>query len=134
VVIKISHTKALNIYYSGQVVSGNTNYITVKCSDWTDDKWTVSLTLVMNTSDRNTLFDNITPGAYRQLFEVLADKYFADTTFTSGNTLILNPVSGSKLHDMYDDTTIAVKSIDDYPTGSKNPNDIWGVKLVGVKL
>lgn len=125
-------SKHLKVYYSGQADDvTNDQFIEVWCSDWQDTHWEVSLELTgMRPSERNDIVDNITPGATSNQFTILGEKHFIDSTYASGNTLILDPVDGTGLGTMHSTTTIAVKSWSDEFINHK----VLNAKLTGVIL
>ena len=47
--------------------------------------------------DLQTLVSNITPGACRELFQIMGRKYFFDTTWQANNTIKLKPNIYTKL-------------------------------------
>lgn len=119
----------LDVYISGTKDSGNR--VTCWCSNWVDNHWEIQVEFTqVLPSERNTILDNIVPGAYTMQYNVLGDKHFVDTTYAYGNTLIISPVSGTNLYDMYDEVTIAVTSWED---GFLN-RDYQYIKIEGVVL
>lgn len=103
----------LDIYVSGSKASGNA--VRVWCNNWTDTKWGVTIELTTTWDNRDTLFDNTLPGFVSERDLGLGQKQYVDTTYSSGNSLILSPVSGNGIYDMYDETTIVVRNIEDSP-------------------
>lgn len=108
----------LDIYVSGSKASGNA--VRVWCNDWKDSKWEVTIELTTTWDNRNDLFDNTIPGFVSERDMGLGNRTFVDTTYSSGNSLILSPVSGCGLYDMYDEVSIVVRSIEDNPLNSTN--------------
>jgi hypothetical protein len=121
-------TGNINIYVSGSKDAANK--VTAWCNNWEDTKWEVTIELTMSWSDRNILFDNTKPGFVSQRDLGLGQREYVDTTYASGNTLIIDPVSGYGLDNMYDEITIAVRNIEDEPINK----DYIVIKIMGAKL
>lgn len=119
----------LDVYVSGTKDAGNK--VSMWCSTWIDNHWEIQVEFTKVTpTERNTLLDNIVPGAYTMQYNVLGEKHFVDTTYASGNTLIISPVSGTHLYDMFDEVTISVKRWEDR---FDTPNYQY-IKIEGVVL
>ena len=114
----------LKIIYSGS------SYIQVPCSRWDEDGWNVSLEFIASSSNRNTLLNNIVPGAVGELYNILGTPKYIDTTYNSGNTLWLTPILGTSLYSLRDSTKIAVKRYSD----TLLRWDLYKIKIDGVKL
>jgi len=97
------------------------------CTRWDEGNWDLSLEGMFNASDRNYLFDNVTPGATKEQFTILGTKIFIDTTYTSSNSLIIEPQGGFGISSIRKNRVIAVKSISDNFVN----NSIYSVKIEG---
>jgi len=97
---------------------------------WTEGNWDVVCETFVDTCDRNYLFDNVTPGAQRELYNILGTPYYKDTTFTSSNTLIYEPIHGYGLSSLREKHSIVVKSISDTFINK----DVFGIKIEGNRL
>ena len=89
------------------------NYIDCWCTRFDEDNWGGTIETFMGSGSRNFLFNNVTPGAVRELYNILGTPKFIDTTYESGNTLIISPISGYGLSSLREERTVAVKSISD---------------------
>jgi len=96
------------------------------------DKKNVIIETFLDSSQRNTLFSNITPGLVRELYSVLGVTKFVDGTFRKKNTLFLEPQSGYGLSGIRSGKSVAVKSASDViiPGGS----GYFNVKLECIQL
>lgn len=117
----------LNIYYD-LTESPPASKITCWCTQWKRDGQEVTITTFLNSSDKDTLFDNLRPGAVKELYNVLGEKCFVDTTWQDINTLKIEAVTGKRLDDMYRDVKIGVKSLSYEPI---NPY-WWTIKIIGI--
>ena len=117
---------SLRLYYSGNNYPNN--YIDCWCKRWDEGNWDVTIELPLGSGARDELFQYVTPGSYRDLFEnnVLGYHYFIDSTFSASmNTLILEPRDGFGLSGLREKRTIVVKNISD---------TIMTPKLLNVKI
>ena len=119
---------SLRIYYSCN--SYPTNYVECWCSRWDEGNWDVTIETFLGSSNRNNIFANVTPGAVRELYNILGTPNYIDTTYSSGNTLILEPQHGYGLSSLREKRTIGVKNISDT---FLNPN-YFGCKIEGMRL
>jgi len=104
----------------------------IRCwnSRWDEDNYNVIMETFVDACDRNFLFRNVTPGAYRELYKILGKPTFIDTTYSSGNTLILEPIYGYGLSSLREKRTVAVRNISDtFVTPNK-----FGIKVEGIRL
>jgi len=122
--------KNLRIYYSCNQYPNY--YLDCICTEWTEANYQVSISAIMTSTQRNTLYANVVPGAIRELTNILGTPYYIDTTYSSGNTLILSPIDGTGLADLRESRTIGVKSISDSPL--KGPSGKLLVKIDGIRL
>ncbi len=100
------------------------------CGRWDEGNWDVQVETILNASDRNFLFQNVTPGAVRELYNILGTPKYIDTTYSSSNTLILEPISGYGLSSLRQRRIIGVKSIGD----TFFNKEIFSVKIDGMRL
>jgi len=99
------------IYYSCN--NYPTNYFYAPITRWTEGNFDLTIEFFAGSSNRNIIFDNIIPGAQTELFNILGTPYYKDTTYSSGNTLILEPNYGYGLSGLRERRVVAVKSISD---------------------
>jgi len=102
----------------------------VKCSRWDEEEHEVIVEFITDKDSRDNLLDNITPGAVAKQYDILGEPKFVDTTYSSGNTIFLTPVSGSGLYSLRPRTKIAVKN---YSETLLTP-DTFKIKIRGIKL
>lgn len=118
----------LRIYYSCN--SYPNNYIDCWCTRWDENNWGLVAETFLGSSNRDNLFANVTPGAVRELYNILGTPKYIDTTYTSGNTIILEPQHGYGLSSLREKRMIGVKNISDrFITRDK-----LGVKIEGIRL
>lgn len=115
----------LRIYYSCN--NYPINYIDCWCTRWDENNYDITIETFLTSGARNALYSNLRPGAVREAYKILGEPTFIDTTYSSGNTLILSPLSGYNLSGLRETRTIAVKSISD----SFITNTRFGVKIEG---
>lgn len=104
----------------------------IKCwnTRWDEGNWDLTVETFLDVGDRNFLFRNVVPGAYRELYNILGTPKYIDTTYSSSNTLILEPISGYGISSLREKRTIAVKNIAD----TFIVRDKFGVKIEGIRL
>lgn len=100
------------------------------CSRWDEDNWNVTIEIVANKETRDTLLGNITPGAVAELYTILGEPKFIDTTFSSGNTIWIIPKVKSGLIYLREPTKIAVKRYSE----TMLRWDLFKIKIEGVRL
>lgn len=83
------------------------------CSRWDEGNWDGSFEFIMDPCDRNFIFPRVTPGAVRELYNILGTPEFIDTTYTSSNTLIVEPIAGCGVSSLRSRRVIGVKNISD---------------------
>jgi len=105
-------------------------YIECPIKRWDEGNWDLVIETFLGSSNRNTLFANVTPGAVRELYNILGTPNFIDTTYTSGNTLIFEPQHGYGLSSLREKRMIGVKSISDTFI---NP-EYFNIKIEGYRL
>jgi len=119
---------SMRIYYSCN--NYPSNYIDCWCTRWDESNWDVTIETILHTGARNVLFRNLKPGSVRELMNILGTPYFIDTTYESGNTLIIEPISGYGLSGLRQRRTIGIKSISDTFLN----NNLFNVKIEGKRL
>jgi len=97
---------------------------------WDEGNWDVTVETFMNARDRNFLFGNVTPGAVRELYNILGTPKFIDTTYKSGNTLIYEPISGYGVSSLRQRRTIGIKNIQD----TFLTRNLFSIKIEGNRL
>jgi len=102
----------------------------VWCSRWDEDNWRATVEIVSDKWQRDLLVQNTTPGAVAELYNILGEPKYWDTTFTSGNTLFLYPNKTRPIAQLRDPVKVAVKS---YKERMLTPNKFY-IKLDLVKL
>ena len=102
---------SLRIYYSCNQYPAN--YVDCWASRWDESNYDVIIEAWMGSGARNALFHNLKPGAVRELYKVLGKPTFIDSTYSSGNTLILQPLASYGLSSLREKRTVAVKNISD---------------------
>lgn len=80
------------IYYSGNAYP--TYYENVPIHRWDEDNWGGTIEFSCESGARDNIFNNIVPGAVRELYNILGTPHYIDTTYESGNTLIFEPIYG----------------------------------------
>jgi len=100
------------------------------CLRWDEENWNVILEVVMRSSHRDALLQNITPGAVAELYNILGEPKYIDTTYNSGNTLWVYPLSGTGLFDLREPVKIAVKNYSEHLLR----DGTFRIKIEGVKL
>ncbi len=104
-------SKNMNIYYScNSYPSYSSN---VWCTRWDESGYSVTTEFIIESGARNTIYENIVPGATRELYNILGKPKYIDTTYDSGNTLRICPISGYGLSSLREERIIAVKSYSD---------------------
>ena len=77
------------------------------------------------------MFSHIVPGAVKELYNILGTPKYIDSTFSSGNTLILEPQHDYGISSIREKRTIGVKNITDWIIPHTNK---IGVKIEGIRL
>jgi hypothetical protein len=89
------------------------NFIKCWCTRWDENDYTVSVETFLGSANRNLLFSHITPGLYRELYNVLGKPKYIDGTFRKANTLWLEPVGGYGLSGLRKSRLVTVKNASD---------------------
>ena len=124
-------SKDMFIYYRLDATPpGDEEHLNCWCSCWNRNNYELTIETTLNNTERDLLFDNVYPGAVTELFDVLGEKYFVDTTWQDKNSLILQQVSTFHLKEMHRKTKVAVKSI-----SYENLNRWhWRIKIICIIL
>ena len=112
----------LRIYVSGG------SYIECPCARWDEENYSVTIETYLTKSQRDTLRNNIRPGAVAELYRILGKPVYYDTSFGM-NTITVAPISGTQLANMHSEVTLYVKN---YAERITDAND-FHVKIVGYK-
>jgi len=72
----------------------------------------------------------VTPGACRELYNILDLPKFIDSTYTSSNTLRFSPNAAFNISSIRETRTVAVKNIQD----SFLTNDLYSMKIESVRI
>ena len=118
---------------SGNAIGGpvwTNNPVGCMCSNWKESNYDVTIETFLDASDRGYLFDNLIPGAIKQVYTILGQPHFADLSYSSGNSIIASPIIGSNLADMYSEKVIICKHLTDVPINTK----LFHIKLDGVRI
>jgi len=97
---------------------------------WDESNYNVIIETFVDACDRNLLFRNVTPGANREIYNILGTPKYIDTTYNSGNTLIFEPISNYGVSSVRHKRIVAVKNISDTFINYET----FGVKIEGVRL
>jgi len=118
--------------YDGTINGADWDEREVRCwnSRWDESNWDVVIETFIDASDRNFIFRNVTPGATRELYNILGTPKYIDTTYTSSNTIIFEPISGYGVSSLRQKRTIAIKNISDTFV-NKNT---FRIKIEGVRI
>jgi len=119
---------SLRIYYScNQYPQYSSN---VWCTRWSEDKYSVTLEYMAESGTRNNIYNNITPGATRELYNILGKPKYIDTTYNSANTLIVSPIHGYGLSSLREERMISVRNY----TDSFLTNKLFTCKIEGFRI
>lgn len=108
----------LRIYYSGSA------YFNCPCSRWDVENYSIIVEIILDKDKRDKLYNNIRPGAVKELFRILGRPVYYDTSFGK-NLIKLAPISGTRLYLMHSPQDVYVRS---YSETILNSND-YAVKL-----
>ncbi len=115
-------------------VNGNSVFTerSLRCwgTRWDEDNWGVTIETFMDPCDRNILCDNIVPGAVAEQYNILDTPHYVDMTYSSGNTLIIDPVGSTGLDSLRNERVIGVKSY----TDTFLTKDYLSIKIEGKRL
>jgi len=119
---------SLRIYYSCNAYPHY--YIDCWCKRFDVSNYDVTIETFLSPGARNQLFQSVTPGAVRELYNILGKPKYIDTTYSSGNTLRLEPIGN--LTNLENEMIIAVKSISDSPIAGSSKK--FNIKIEGKRL
>jgi len=106
----IADGPALRIYMPSQNAD---NFIQCWCTRWDESNYSISLETFLGSANRNLLFAHVVPGAVRELYNILGQPKFIDTTYSKSNTLWLEPLSGYGLSGVREGREVVCKNISD---------------------
>jgi len=106
------------------------NNITCWGTRWDEGNWDVAIETFVTAQDRDMIAGNVTPGAVRELYNVLGTPNYIDTTYASSNTIKFIPRDGYGISGLREDRLIGVKS---YTDTFINP-EYFHIKIEGVRL
>ena len=120
-----------NLYGAGsaKLIYSGSSYFYFYPTRWDEDNWSVVIETFLTDVHRDLLFANVVPGAVAELYNILGRPKYIDTTYNSGNTLIIVPYLPS-ISGLRKTRRIAVKSISDTFI---NPST-YRVKIEGLRL
>jgi len=120
-----------NLYGAGsaKLIYSGSSYFYFYPTRWDEDNWSVVVETFLTDVHRDLLFANVVPGAVAELYNILGRPKYIDTTYNSGNTLIIVPYLSS-ISGLRKTRRIAVKSISDTFI---NPST-YRVKIEGLRL
>lgn len=100
------------------------------CTRWDYNNFSSTVECVLDSVNRKKLIRNIVPGAVCEAYNILGEPHYLDTTFSSGNTIFLKPMSGTGLYKLRNELKAGVKNYSDSTVGV----DKFLVKLNLLKL
>ena len=98
------------------------------CTRWDEGNWSIILEVIADKDARDTIIQHITPGAVSELYNILGQPKYIDTTYSSGNTFWLYPRRG--LGRLRAPVKVACKSYSD----TLLRNGMFHIKMECVKL
>jgi len=111
------YLKDMVIYYSSLAAP---HCISCMCNRWDQNDWNIVVETNLTKSQFQNIYDNLTPAAVGELYEVLGKKVYYDMTWNGENTLKLstNTSSDSTIKNMRDTKMVYVKNISSSPLGA----------------
>lgn len=106
----------INMYISGC----NTDiqcYVGCPLCDWSMDGDLLTITTLLTPEERNSLRNAINPGKYEKWDVLFGRPYYIDTTYNSGNTIQIIPVTDTPFADFWSGNKIVVDSYREEPFG-----------------
>ena len=103
-------TLPVRIYPSS---TSNSTYVDCWCTRWDESNYDMTFETYLNKTDRDKLYNNVRPGAVRELYKVLGKPTFIDSTYASANSLIFEPTDGWGVSGVREKRIIGVKTISD---------------------
>jgi len=104
----------------------------IRCwnSRWDESNYSITFESFIDACDRNYLMNNIVPQAVRELYNILGEPHFVDTTWASSNTLRIAPIGNYGLSGIRNSKTIGVRNAS---STFINP-ETYGIKIEGMVL
>jgi hypothetical protein len=107
----------------------STCYFNTACGRWNHDNQLHTIEFVTSKTNRDKLWNNIVPGKVTDWEITLGKLYWRDTTYYSGNTIVITPIAGTNIADLRDETKIVVKEYREEPWGK--PATEYFITLAG---
>jgi len=123
-------TTACHIQPGDVYITGSSCYIKCWCTRWDEGNWDMVYETFLTSSCRDNLFASTTPGAVRELYNILGTPKYIDTTYASSNTLTFTPIHPHGISSLRQKRTIAVKNISD----TFLTRDRFHVKVEGFRI
>jgi len=129
----------------GTTLEDSSNYSndgTIVGADWSDrdircwntrfdeGNWDCTIETFLDPCDRNFIARNITPGAVKEMYNILGTPTYWDITYNSGNTLTFLPIGGTGLSGLRETRRIGIKNFSD----TFITKDYLGIKIEGMRL
>lgn len=99
----------VDLRISGCTTTYSDTQFDVWCSRWDKEKWEHIFEFWCTSSQREKIWKSITPGAVTELYNILGEPYFYDTTYTSSNTIKVDTIGDGNLPGMRSGNYFAVK-------------------------
>lgn len=80
-----------DLIISGCSINQSNTQFSVGCSRWDVDNTEHILEFWTDAAGRNKLYRSIKPGAVEELYDILGEKTYVDTTYSSSNTILIKP-------------------------------------------
>jgi len=113
-----------------KIVLPNETVIFAPCAEFDETNYEVILDIELKRADRDQLLSKITPGAISELYNILGEPRFIDTTYSSGNTLWIYPLSGTGLYSLRGPLKVGVRRY----TENMVRWDLFKIRLECVRL
>ena len=109
----------LDIYYSS--LTGD-HFINCKDSRWTTDNYSITIETWLNKTQLQTLQNNTVPGATKEVYKIIDEPHWFDTTWKGENTLYMVPRTSheSNLKYMHSPKVCYVKNISSSPIAGQS--------------
>ena len=106
------------------IISGSSCSIPCWCSRFSVDNYTFICETWITKSQWNDLRNSVRPGATSELFQILGNPHFYDTSWQGYNTLVFSPIAGNLLAKLKRETVGFCRNIMMSPTYGDKGN-IW---------
>jgi len=110
----------------------STCYFPAACSAWDMSDQLHTIEFLTTKDNRDKLWNNINPGKIAEWDFTFTKTYYIDTTYTSGNTIKVTPISGTNIASIRDEVYLIVKSYKEEPWGK--PADKYYITISGYEL